>query len=416
MFNLFAVTGIRRPPLLGALVGLLLATAGTAQENYQIHIGDTLSLRFVHWDSIEEKFRNFNSLDGTYTVQPNGTVLLPVLGPVAVEALTPFQVADALAPLLQTQLGLVEPPRTSVSLAAHRPVYVLGAVSTPGAYDFVPGLTVQQALALAGGIETVLNSGPDGETAAIRAAGTLQEITIDLARQHIRAARLRAEMDGAETFTAPEGLTHPAGSEAVEAILFHERTLFQSRQEATDRALASLEASRGLLETERAALEEKLSGQARQLGPLREAVGNMEALFERGLVRSPSLVALQGQLINLENRQLDTETAAFRVRQSIEELEREKGEIEAVRRLDVLRELQTAETRIEQLSARQGMNRRLLIGAEALMAEAQADPNIRIEYWITQNGVESTPRAATLETRLSPADVLNIQAIVIPEI
>ena len=177
---------------------------------------------------------------------------------------------------------------------------------------------------MAGGLATVLDDRPGREAAAVRASGVLQEIAIDSARHQVRAARLRAEMDGANDFTIPESVTHPDGPDALKAVIEHERALFQSRREARTRALEALDDSRALLETEISTLEEKLAGLTRQVELLRESVGNMEALFERGLVRSPNLVAQQGQLINLENRQLDTETAVFRARQSIAELERER--------------------------------------------------------------------------------------------
>ena len=292
---------------------------------------------------------------------------------------------------------------------------MLGSVTNPGAYDFSPGLTVQQSLALAGGLHTALDETPDGAAAAIRASGTLEEITIDIARQEVRAARLRAEMDGRDSFVIPESVTHPEGPEALKAISEHERTLFQSRSEAKTRALDALDDSRTLLETEIQALQEKLAGLDRQVGLLRESVGNMEALFERGLVRSPNLVSLQGQLINLESRQLDTETAVFRARQSIAELDREKIGIEADRRLEILRELQQAEARIEQLRARRDTTRQLLVGAEALLASSDQKLDVRISYRITRPGPDG-PRVldASPDTLLGPADVIEVEAI-IPE-
>lgn len=416
MPNLFHARSVRTIRRFGAMVVVLFAVAcavpGAAQEAYRLNTGDRVAVRFVQWDTIELNFVEFEALNGTYLVGPDGTIMLPVIGVVAVEGKSLSEVATSMSLDLQNRLGLVQPPGASLSVVGYQPIYVLGAVANPGAYDFFPGLTVQQALALAGGLETLLDERQDGASAAIRVAGSLQEIAIDIAREEVSAARLRAEMDGASDFTVPEKVTHPDGQDALKAIIEHERALFDSRRNAKARALDALDDSRALLETEISALEEKLAGQTRQVNLLRESVGNMESLFERGLVRSPNLVSLQGQLINLENRQLDTETAVFRARQSIAELERERVDIEASRRLEILRELQRSEAVAERLQARRSTNRHLLLGAEALLAATSQEPNIRILYQITHQSPDG-PQVLDVDpdTRLDPSDVLTVQAI-----
>ncbi|MEI4234243.1 polysaccharide biosynthesis/export family protein [Roseovarius sp. D22-M7] len=401
--------------MLAILIAGTCAGSGAAQDAYRLNAGDRIAVRFVQWDTIELGFVEFDAVNGTYAVGSDGTLMLPLIGAVDVEDRSLAEVAESVSLTLQGRLGLVEPPSASLSIVGHRPIYVLGSVANPGAYDFSPGLTVRQALALAGGPATVLDDRPGREAAAVRASGVLQEIAIDIARHKVRAARLRAEMDGANEFTIPEGVTHPDGPETLKALIEHERALFQSRREARARALEALDDSRTLLETEVSTLQEKLSGLSRQVELLRESVGNMEQLYERGLVRSPSLVAQQGQLINLENRQLDTETAVFRARQSIAELERERIGIEADRRLEILRELQRSEAAVEQLAARQDMNRRLLLGTEALLVASGQEMDIQTSYRITRPGSEGPETLdATPDTRLGPADVVEVDVIILP--
>lgn len=414
--NLSHTYRLRTNGLLAALFALCLFAIGTsvarAQDSYPIGAGDRLAFRFVYWDGIELRFVQLDALNGTYSVAPDGTIMLPVIGTVQVEGRDLNELADSVAQDLQRQLALVEPPGASISIVEYRPVYVTGAVERPGAYPYAPGLTVQKAIALAGGLNTAVDEGPDGRSAAIRASGSLEELGIEIAREEIRAARLRAEMDGVDDFTAPEEVTHPGGPDAVTAISSHERVLFESRRDALERALASLDDSRTLLETEIAALEEKLARQQQQVSVLRESVGNMEALFERGLVRSPNLVSLQGQLISLENSQLETETAIYRARQSMSEREREKLEIEANRQLEVLRELQRSEAQIEQSKARRNMTLNLLLGAEAMLADTGQGPNVEVQYQLTRNdGDDPVMTTVDAATRLAPSDVIHVRAI-----
>lgn len=395
--------------LLAFIVSFNCALPATAQDAYRLNAGDRIALRIIAWDRIELDFIEYSALSGEYSVSSDGTVMVPMLGPVSAAGKNVVELADEMSLALQGRLGLVELPGTAISVVSYRPIYVLGAVQHSGFYEFSPGLTVQQAIALAGGIEPVLDEQSDGLSAAIRAAGTLREIGIDLARQKARAARLRAEMDGADTITPPARNDHPDGPTGLRAILDHEQNLFESRRDALQRKLDALEDSRTLLETEVAALQEKMEGQARQAALLGEQVGNIESLVERGLARSPNLLTLQSQYIDLQNRLLDTETAEYRARQSIAELERERIEIEADRRLEVLRELQSAEAEIERLTVRRGTTTQLLAGAEALLAGSDDEQAFRTVYVITRE--DSTGRHtkdAHPGTRLAPADVLEI--------
>ncbi|MDO6587030.1 polysaccharide biosynthesis/export family protein [Salipiger sp. 1_MG-2023] len=397
---------------LAATLGLFSLTGpAIAQDTYRLNTGDEISVRIVQWDSIALQFSEFSALSGTYSVGTDGLIMMPIVGAVPAASRSLSDIAETFETELQTRLGLVDKPGVSVSVVEYRPIYVLGAVARPGAYPFSPGLTVQQAMALAGGTMTTLIDGLEGESAAVRTVGNLRELSLDATREAVRAARLRAEMSGASMFTAPEDLSHPDGPEALEKIIAHERDLFVSRREGQNRAIESLENSGALLQTEIAALEEKLVGLTKQVALTRGSVEKAETLQERGLLRSDNLVTLQGQLINLEARELDTETAIYRARQNLSELDRERIALEADRRLEILQQLQQSEAESERLAARRDTNLRLLVGAEAMLATTQGAPDVQMRYRITRQGNSSEESMQVDATaRLFPADVLEVEA------
>lgn len=385
--------------------------AAIAQDSYHLNIGDQIAVRIVQWDSIALGFTEFGALSGTYSVGTDGMIMVPMVGAVPAANQSLSELAETFEIGLQTRLGLVDRPGVSVSVVEYRPIYVLGNVARPGAYPFLPGLTVQQALALAGGSLTTFADGPEGESAAIRTVGNLRELGLDAAREAVRAARLRAEMRVEASFPTPEGLVHPDGPAALARLVVHERDLFVSRREGQQRALESLDNTRALLETEIAALEEKLIGLSKQVELTRGSVEKAETLQERGLLRSDNLVTLQGQLINLEARELDTETSIYRARQNVSEIERERIALEADRRLEILQQLQQSEAESDRLAARRDTNLRLLVGAEAFLATTQRAADVRMDYRITrQGGPEAGEMQVDATARLFPADVLNVQA------
>lgn len=152
------MTGLRYPKLPGFVLALFFAAlssfalAGTAAaqsdgtptqraitENYQLASGDILKINvFGHGD-----------ISGDYEVDGTGQITFPLLGLVRAEGLTVEQLRVEIQQALNRDY-LVE-PRVSVEVLNYRPIYVLGQVNAPGSYPYSVGMTVRQAVALAGG-------------------------------------------------------------------------------------------------------------------------------------------------------------------------------------------------------------------------------------------------------------------------
>jgi len=81
----------------------------------------------------------------------NGYVSFPLIGQVVIKGKTTQQVEDMIESMLSK--GYLRDPKVNVVINAYRPLYVRGAVNTPGSYDFTEGLTVAKVLTLAGGVE-----------------------------------------------------------------------------------------------------------------------------------------------------------------------------------------------------------------------------------------------------------------------
>jgi polysaccharide biosynthesis/export protein len=90
-----------------------------------------------------------NNLSNIYTVDPSGRIAFPLVGAVAVQNMTARDVEQALA--AQLRAGYLRDPKVTVEVDTHRPFFILGEVTTAGQYQFVNGMTVQTAAAIAGG-------------------------------------------------------------------------------------------------------------------------------------------------------------------------------------------------------------------------------------------------------------------------
>jgi polysaccharide export outer membrane protein len=116
-----------------------LLSAPFSADNYSVAPTDTLHI---------EVYREAD-LSGSYYVDPSGSINLPLLGRVQVAGLSLNGIEQRLARLLRD--GYIMEPDVRVSIQKFRPIFVSGEVKSPGRYTFTPGMTVQQAVLLAGG-------------------------------------------------------------------------------------------------------------------------------------------------------------------------------------------------------------------------------------------------------------------------
>ena len=405
--------------ILAGLVALLTSAVpsqSVAQSGaYLLNPGDRIGVRVVSWNSLELAFAEIDALGGEYQIGQDGRVMLPLVGSVMAMGLTAEEVGDMISTGLNARLGMTEPPSTSVQVVSYAPIYVLGDVQDAGQYQYQPGLTAIRALAIAGGTPRLTADSANEVLSTIRTSGAMREQQIEHARLQLRAARLNAEAEGADEITIPQGLRSPAGPAAIEALIAQEKTLFDSRRDTIENALLSFEATRALLKTEIASLEEKLEGQERQIELVSQSVGNLESLVDRGLARSPALMTLQQTLINLESQFLDTQTGIFRAQQQISELDRDAADLLSARRLDTLRELQQTEAEIGRLATQINVNREILIetGAGSLAMDDSDEEAVAItEFRILREGPNGPEEIlGDAMTPLRPFDVLQVTVI-----
>ena len=95
------------------------------------------------------------SLTNTYSVDQSGYIAFPLVGAVPARGSTVQQVEATLAGKLRQ--GFLRDPDVSVEIDRYRPIFILGEVGSAGQYSYVPGLTVQKAIAVAGGFSPRAN-------------------------------------------------------------------------------------------------------------------------------------------------------------------------------------------------------------------------------------------------------------------
>jgi len=123
------------------ILGFAWAPHSQAQNAgaYQLGVGDKVHIIVF----------NEPDLTGDFDVNDQGILSLPLIGQIHVAGMTLSQAQDVITQ--KYAANYLVNPRVNVQILNYRPFYVIGEVKTPGSYPYVSGMTVLNAIALAGG-------------------------------------------------------------------------------------------------------------------------------------------------------------------------------------------------------------------------------------------------------------------------
>jgi polysaccharide export outer membrane protein len=122
-----------------AMAAPMVAYAATDEGPYTLDSGDRLRIVVFGQDG----------LTNSYFVDAGGNIDMPLIGSVPARALTTNQLAGRIADKLRQ--GYVREPHVAVEIEAYRPFFILGEVTQPGQYPYVANMSVETAVAIAGG-------------------------------------------------------------------------------------------------------------------------------------------------------------------------------------------------------------------------------------------------------------------------
>ena len=88
-------------------------------------------------------------LTNTYAIDAGGSITMPLIGAVPARGRTPAGLASEISGRLRR--GYIREPSVAVEIEAYRPFFILGEVAAPGQYPYVPNMSVESAVAIAGG-------------------------------------------------------------------------------------------------------------------------------------------------------------------------------------------------------------------------------------------------------------------------
>jgi len=351
--------------------------------------GDVLRLRVGTWDLVGNQYQEWTGVDGELAVQDDGTILVPFAGAVRAAGRAPGAIAEEISVALRAATGVQAPPAVVVEVTGRRPVYVSGDVTTPGAIEFRPGLTVRQAIALAGGpLRLVPGADLLGRQVQLREA---------ILRADLRIARLEAELDGAADFEAPEGLEGQAELERLVAV---ERRLMEARGAALAAQTASMDDLLAVLVRVKAGLEDQIALVEGDLGRAQEELERRQELLERGLAREMDVAGAETSLSNLRLRLVEMNTQYLTLEKDLSEARRGRDTLGQTREVEILQELSAVRDQRRDLE----LEAALLVPGLAAAGSGEPAPQVLL---IEAGGRAQVP--VEPEAELRPGDTLILE-------
>lgn len=206
----------------GAACLLAVGFSTAARAEYLIQPGDTLEVTVAGLPDLKHRG----------VVGPDGAMTVPMIQPIRIAGLDLAAAQKAVKEQLSRKLyqqrtpdgresvTAIAPDAVTVTIAEYRPVYLNGDVTKPGAQAYLPGMTVRQAVALAGGYEIMRfrMQNPFLEAADLR--NEYQTLWMRYVERQAAIWRLKAQL-GAKGQTASllEKMTEaPLPAEALAAV------------------------------------------------------------------------------------------------------------------------------------------------------------------------------------------------------
>lgn len=385
--------------------------ASVMAEDYKLGVSDRIKITVQEWPD----------LDGEYTVAPDGVVSLPLIGGISALGLRPNDLGNEISDRMQRSSNGKEHFFTAVEITKYRPFSILGDVQRPGEYPYRPGLTVVEAIGIAGGYYRpelgLLRLSRD----AALASGDIHTETAKLNRLIFREARLNAALAGRQDIALPPELAKQKEDPDVVAIMQNEQDALALENEIRRSEQATADNIKSLYQKEIESLQGHVQALTQEQDSISAQLKEMRAMAARGLALAPTMFALERSLAQVASQQMSTETAIVRAEENITLAQQHVTDAEQQGRRTETKDLETTRDEITEARAK-------IVTATDLLREAQiiapaevragmsrSDGGGRQSFTILRRDGVTMREIVVDETALvAPGDVIKIPTLRLP--
>jgi len=270
----------------------------------------------------------------------------------------------------------------AVEISRYRPFFILGDVQKPGSYNWLPDLTIEKAVALAGGYRAHSDLFQAAVT-GIRASESRHVAERELAQARVLEARLKAELEGKTTFSYDPETSDPVLRRYIAEAVAAQQEMFRSRADGLAEQLALLNKEKQIRSDEISALNGRMEGHKRLADQLNGEISSVRDYVSRGLSPTSRLNELIREQSRVQSDTLQSHVLLNQAREGLNRVESQLASLPRERHLQILSELKETDAGIARLASQ-------LKGDEAIMLEADsaqsALPKLQMSAKLTRNG------------------------------
>ncbi|WP_084639962.1 polysaccharide biosynthesis/export family protein [Kaistia adipata] len=375
--------------------------AGANGTSFPLASGDTLKFDILDDDR--------DPID--LQIADDGTIQAPYLGAVPVAGLSVADARERLKARYVEQKIFVA-PQIGLSVAAYRPIFVIGDVKMPGGYPFQPDLTVEKAIALAGG-RVLAGESEDPAMARSRLRGELAKLDAVIIREALSVARLTAQLDDRDAIEEDdipaharaylEGSVADTMRKVEQRLLETDRSGFQAQKAVLVEGVAEAERGQELLKELGAKVNESIDMSRAELERGR-------ILQQRGIKTLTDVTNLERQLNTAEARQLQVMSDASDGRRELGALKQQLSGLEQARKVQALTDLQSHNAELAaSLASRGAYEEQLMLTLALPAAKLREAKKAVLDFVVRRKGPDGIDEMVVEPSSpIEPGDVVSV--------
>ncbi len=392
-----------------SLIAVFAFVPASALAEYKLHAGDALEISVTGAPDFRQRS----------PIGVSGEIALPLAGQVKVAGLTIADARTKIALSLSNKLyqqttadgrevqHLIVPEAIVVTVAEYRPIYVNGDVARPGELPFRPGMTVRQAVATAGGYDLMQFRLANPVLQAADYRSDYETLWANYAMEQARIWRLRTELGQQGVEYA--GGQAPIPSELADHIKQNEAALLKARLSDRERDKALLRDAIAKADNQLATLAEKRKKDEEGTQADADDFEKARALSEKGMATTARLSDTRRAVLLSSDQLLQTVVEMSNVERQRSEFARQLEKVDNQAQVDAWRELQDANLRLAETTARLKSTGEKMVYTNMLPSQLLpgrgGQPTITV-HRIGDDGPQSLAADENLE--LAPGDVVDV--------
>jgi polysaccharide export outer membrane protein len=400
------------------MIMAVLLTPVAARGEYLLAPGDVLEIQAVGIPDLRHRVM----------IDLNGQASFPLIGDIKAAGVSVAELRKQVKSIFSTkafrpremdrqgrlmsrdEVVTVSPDEVTLTVVEYRPIYLNGDVANPGTQPYRPGMTVRQAIALAGGYDTMRFRGRDPFLDSSDFRGDYYELWTEFAKVRAQAERFQAELDDKSALAKPKLDDLPLPSGVTSKILDLEAQRLSVDNSDHQKEKQYLENAVQQEEERIATLRHQRETEQKDADTDAAEFKEVQANFSKGLVPMTRLSDSRRQTLFSATRMLQTTVVIDQVERERSEFARRLERVQDQRRDNLLAKLQDANVRLAAIRARlQAVGDKLLYAGvvrSQLARGAGGEPDIKV---YRNDNDTSGNITANEETGLMPGDVVEVR-------